>query len=59
MNAKAQEIASQIEIGTVLDMPAKAWIAAAEISRITEKSIYFTDGSQTAKRSLHNFRIVK
>jgi hypothetical protein len=59
MNAKAAEIFAQITIGTVLDMPAKAWIAPSEVSRITEKSIYFTDGTYTAKRSLHNFRIVK
>lgn len=58
MNATAAAIAAQITVGTVLRMPAKPWIAADTITRITEKSVYFADGTHTSKRSLHNFEIV-
>lgn len=56
MNAKAAEIASQIETGSVLHRvgPNSGEVTVKEI---TEKSVYFTNGKMTNKRSLHHYTI--
>ena len=57
LSPAAAAVLAQIEIGTVLYMPKKDWIEPSTVSQITEKSIYFTDGTYTGKRSLANFAV--
>lgn len=57
LSPAAAAVLAQIQIGSVLVMPAKSWIAPSTVSEITEKSIRFTDGTFAAKRSLANFAV--
>lgn len=57
LSPAAAAVLAQITEGTVLVMVGKPWIAPSTVSEITEKSIKFTDGTWTAKRSLANFAV--
>lgn len=52
------QILADIKPGTVLKHRTKNWIAPATVERITEKSVYFTDGEYENIRSLFNYAIV-
>jgi hypothetical protein len=59
MNAAAAAIASQIKPGSVLSSLRKYYVGElSTVSHITEKSVYFTDGRYTNKRSLFHYTIV-
>jgi hypothetical protein len=57
LSPAAAALLAEIEIGTVLYMPKKDWIAPSTVSEITEKSVKFSDGTFAAKRSLANFAV--
>jgi hypothetical protein len=58
MNEQAAKIFAQITAGvTKLGMVGRPDIAVDLVVRITEKSVYFADGSYTNKRSLHRFYV--
>jgi hypothetical protein len=58
MNTAAQAIADQIKPGTVLAMIGRDDIPNGTVEQIKGKSVYFTDGTHMALRSLHRMVIV-
>jgi len=57
MNAKAQAVADQIKVGSVLRSLRPHATGTVTVSEITEKSVYFTNGKYTNKRSLHWYAV--
>ena len=58
MNTAAQAIADQIKPGTVLAMIGRDDVPDGIVKEIKGKSVYFTDGTHMALRSLHRMTIV-
>ena len=57
MNAQAAEILSQIEVASVIRRIGPNG-SDVTVKEITEKSVYFTNGKMTNKRSLHHYTVI-
>lgn len=63
MNAKAQQIADTIKVGSVLtyEIPSLSTnsvkVEEVTVSHFKGKSVYFTDGSYSNLRSLHTYTV--
>lgn len=59
MNAKAAEVVAQLTEGTALESLRKYHVGErVTVSHLTEKSVYFTDGTYENKRSMFHYRVV-